>query len=97
MKNIILTTAILITATFNIGCTAQVQTRSPETIEAPASAESDSPCLDAIKASAGAAYEATKEKVKESSEDGLIKDASDKLDELKDRAGKAYDAFMEED
>jgi len=91
-------TAIIFTlAILTTGCTAQVQTRSPETIEAPASTESDSPCLDALKASAGAAYEATKEKVKESQEDGILKDVEDKYEELKGRAGKAYDAFMEDD
>ena len=47
--------------------------------------------------SAGRAYDATKEAIKESSEDGLIKKADDKYEELKERAGKAYDSFMEED
>jgi len=83
----------LILLSLTTGCTAQVQPQTP-TIET--SSDSDSPCLDAIKAQAGAAYEATKEKVEESQEDGLLKDIADKAEELKERAGKAYDTFMED-
>lgn len=87
-KNI--TFALLITL-FNTGCTVQTQAKTPDMIS-----EEESPCLDAMKASAGAVYTTAKEAVQRSSEDGLIKDASDKLDELKDRAGEAFDTFMED-
>lgn len=90
MKNIIIFTIAILTT----GCTVQTQPQTPKVM---APAEEDSPCLDAIKASAGRAYDATKEAIKESSEDGLIKKADDKYEELKERAGKAYDSFMEED
>jgi len=86
----VLMIAILLVS-MGMGCSsAQTQPQIPQ------HEISDSPCLDALGESVESAYETSKKKVQESRESGVLKDAGDKYDELKDRAGKAYHAFMEE-